>query len=104
MLAEAPVHSAIISEYGDLETWFWEVGYPEEYACIHKIIFDEATSFWDFANYETEYFVEKYEYGYIYYDESDNYFCEYVKLGNFANLLDREWLNVKYRELIQNER
>lgn len=90
MIAEAPVHSTIISEYGDLENWFWEVGYPEEYTCVHKIIFDEATSFWDLANYETEYFVEKYEYGYIYYDESDNYFFEYVKLGNFANLLDKE--------------
>jgi hypothetical protein len=74
-----------------MDTWFWEVGYPlEGYSCAHKIIFDEATTFYDFANYETEYSVEQYEYGYIYYDETNGYFSEYVKLGNFANLLNKE--------------
>lgn len=90
MLAEAPIHTSIMADYGDMDAWFWEEGYPlDGYSCINKIIFDEATTFWDFASYETEYTVEQYEYGYIYYDETDDYICEYVKLGNLGYLFNK---------------
>lgn len=91
MLANATIHTNPIAEYGDIESWFWEVGYPSEgYVSINKVIFDEAITFLDFARYETEYTVEKYEYGYIYYNEVNGYFCEYVKLGNFSSLIKEE--------------
>lgn len=91
MLANATIHTNPIAEYGDIESWFWEMCYPSEgYVSINKVIFDEAITFLDFARYETEYTVEKYEYGYIYYNEVDGYFCEYVKLGNFSSLIKEE--------------
>ena len=72
----------------EMENWFWEFGYPNgtypyDVYMVHKIVFNQAGSFYDQMNWETEYSVEQYEYGYIYIDVGDNLF-EYVKLGNLS--------------------
>lgn len=72
----------------EMENWFWEFGYPNgtypyDSYMVHKIVFNQAGSFYDQMNWETEYTVEQYEYGYIYIDAGDNLF-EYVKLGNLS--------------------
>lgn len=87
MLAAAPIYTGIIANYGDMDTWYWDEGYPLEDIGIAKVIFDEDTTFWDFFNYEEEYTVEKYEYGYIYTDGYEG-ISYYKKLGNLAGLFN----------------
>lgn len=71
----------------DMESWFWEYGYPEDVYCAHKLIFNEEGSFFNQISWEEEYFVEQYEYGYIFVDGATNIF-KYVKLGNLAWLFN----------------
>ena len=72
----------------NMDSWFWEYGYPMDGAyCAYKLMFNQEGSFWDQMNWETEYVVEQYEYGYIFTDTATNYF-KYVKLGNLAPLFN----------------
>lgn len=71
----------------NIETWYWEEGYPTEVYSVHKVVFNQEGSFYDQMNWETEYFVEQYEYGYIFSD-GGNSIMKYVKLGNLAPLFN----------------
>lgn len=67
----------------EVENWFYsEESYVENasYNAV-KFLFNQAGSFYDQVTWETEYFVEQYEYGYLFYDTSYTIF-KYVKLGN----------------------
>lgn len=68
-----------------IDTWYWEEGYPVDNYSAHKVVFNQEGSFWDQMNWETEYIVEQYEYGYIF---SDYDTMKYVKLGNLAPLFN----------------
>ena len=73
----------------DMETWFWENGYPvDDNFIAHKFIFSEAGTFYEQLNWEIEYTVEQYEYGYMFVDATNN-ITEYVKLGNLSSLLNK---------------
>jgi hypothetical protein len=80
-VATAPVH--LDFDPINMDTWYWEFGYPTDNYGAHKIVFNQAGSFWDQMMWETEYTVEQYEYGYIF---SDYEKMKYVKLGNLAPL------------------
>jgi hypothetical protein len=68
----------------EMESWFWEFGYPlEEPYKATKIIFNQEGSFYNQVTWEDEYFVEQYEYGYVYANSSGDLF-KYVKLGNLS--------------------
>jgi hypothetical protein len=74
----------------EVENWFYsEEAYPENngYNAV-KFIFTQDGSFYDQVTWETEFIVEKYEYGYLFYDASFTVF-KYVKLGNLSWLLDK---------------
>ncbi len=72
----------------EVENWFWsEEAYPTEGYKAVKFIFTQDGSFYDQVTWETEYQVEQYEYGYLFYDENMSIF-KYVKLGNLSWLLD----------------
>lgn len=72
----------------ELENWYYsEEAYPTESYKVVKFIFTQDGSFYDQVTWETEYYVEKYEYGYLFYDQNMNIF-KYVKLGNLSWLLD----------------
>ena len=73
----------------EVENWFYsEEAYPDDngYNAV-KFIFTQDGSFYDQVAWETEFIVEKYEYGYLFYDASFTVF-KYVKLGNLSWLLD----------------
>ena len=70
----------------EFESWFWEFGYPVDRCSAFKIVFNQAGSFYDQMNWETEYMVEQNEYGYIFVDTFNNIF-KYVKLGNLSRFL-----------------
>ena len=74
----------------NMDSWFWEFGYPSEknYKAT-KLVFNQDGSFWNQTTWETEYIVEKNEYGYIFADNSGSIF-KYVKLGKFTRLLGGE--------------
>lgn len=68
----------------EMENWFWVDGFPsEENYKATKVIFNQAGSFYDQTTWETEYFVEQYEYGYIFADSQGSLF-KYVKLGDLS--------------------
>ena len=72
----------------EIENWYYsEEAYPTEPYKAVKIIFTQDGSFYDQVTWETEYQVEKYEYGYLFYDQNMSIF-KYVKLGNLSWLLD----------------
>jgi hypothetical protein len=74
----------------EVENWFYsEEAYPEDngYNAV-KFIFTQDGSFYDQVTWETEFIVEKYEYGYLFYDANFTVF-KYVKLGNLSWLLDK---------------
>ena len=87
------IYVAIAQEKGlfdpyELESWFYtEEAYPTESYKAVKFIFTQAGSFYDQVTWETEYQVEKHEYGYLFYDINFSVF-KYVKLGNLSWLLD----------------
>ena len=69
----------------EIENWFWtEDAYPVDdmYKAV-KFIFNQAGSFYNQITWEEEYYVEQYEYGYLYYDQNMNIF-KYKKLGNLS--------------------
>lgn len=73
----------------EVENWYYsEDAYPENngYKAV-KFVFTQDGSFYDQVTWETEFVVEKYEYGYLFYDASFTVF-KYVKLGNLSWLLD----------------
>ncbi len=66
----------------ELENWFYSgEAYPTEQYKAVKFLFNQAGSFYDQVTWETEYVVEQYEVGYLFYDVNFNIF-KYVKLGN----------------------
>lgn len=72
----------------NMDDWFWNEGYPtEESAIAYKIIFSQDGSFYDPQSYNEEYFVEQYEYGYLYIDVNTG-ISKYEKLGNLAWLFN----------------
>lgn len=87
------IYVAIAEEKGlfdpyEVESWFYsEEAYPTESYKAVKFIFTQDGSFYDQVLWETEYQVEKYEYGYLFYDQNMSVF-KYVKLGNLSWLLD----------------
>lgn len=87
------IYVAIAEEKGlfdpyEVENWFYsEEAYPTESYKAVKFIFTQDGSFYDQVLWETEYQVEKYEYGYLFYDQNMSIF-KYVKLGNLSWLLD----------------
>lgn len=87
------IYVAIAEEKGlfdpyEVESWFYtEEAYPTETYKVVKFIFTQDGSFYDQVLWETEYQVEKYEYGYLFYDINFSVF-KYVKLGNLSWLLD----------------
>lgn len=67
----------------EVENWYYSgEAYPEDttYRAV-KFLFSQAGSFYDQVTWETEYVVEQYEYGYLFYDVNFSVF-KYVKLGN----------------------
>ena len=67
----------------EIDMWFWtEDAYPEEemYKAV-KFVFSQEGSFYNQVTWEEEYYVEQYEYGYLFYDQNMSIF-KYVKLGN----------------------
>lgn len=73
----------------EVENWYYsEEAYPENngYKAV-KFVFSQDGSFYDQVAWETEFVVEKYEYGYLFYDANFSVF-KYVKLGNLSWLLD----------------
>ena len=73
----------------EVENWFYsEEAYPENngYKAV-KFVFTQDGSFYDQVTWETEFVVEKYEYGYLFYDAGFTVF-KYVKLGNLSWLLN----------------
>ena len=87
------IYVAIAEEKGlfdpyEVESWFYsDEAYPTETYKAVKFIFTQDGSFHDQVTWETEYQVEKYEYGYLFYDINFSIF-KYVKLGNLSWLLD----------------
>ena len=66
----------------ELENWYYsEEAYPTDTYKAVKFLFNQAGSFYDQVTWETEYVVEQYEYGYLFYDDNMTIF-RYVKLGN----------------------
>lgn len=73
----------------EIENWFYsEEAFPTDTYKAVKFIFSQAGSFYDQANWETEYTVEQYEYGYLFYDDNMSIF-KYVKLGNKSWLFNK---------------
>lgn len=67
----------------EVESWYWSddaILVDDSYRVV-KFIFNQAGSFYDQVTWETEYIVEQYEYGYLFYDKNMTIF-KYVKLGN----------------------
>lgn len=72
----------------NMDDWFWNEGYPtDESQIAHKMIFSQDGSFYDPQSYNDEYFVEQYEYGYLYIDVNTG-ISKYEKLGNLAWLFN----------------
>jgi hypothetical protein len=82
-VSTAPIH--LDFDPYSMDAWYWEFGFPTDIYSAHKIVFNQEGSFFDQMNWETEYFVEQYEYGYIF---SDYESMKYVKLGNLAPLFN----------------
>lgn len=66
----------------ELENWYYGgEAYPTEQYKAVKFLFNQAGSFYDQVTWETEYVVEQYELGYLFFDQNMTIF-KYVKLGN----------------------
>lgn len=84
-LAFAPIYCDI-DPYA-FDSWYWEFGFPVDMYSAQKVVFNQEGSFWNQLTWEEEYFVEQYEYGYVFSNMNDNSF-KYVKLGNLAPLFN----------------